>query len=268
MTTDFRRLDRYIGSPALMFSLFVLAAPSSAHAADTIEPFGEGATDLEIYAGMEDVAGSKDGRLLASELVVGYGLLDRVSLCLGTQLQSDAALGGGSAAVYLAAITTPLNTRHVDLDLVLQGTSDSAMSSFEIAPLFELNVDSAPEMDGWGIYLRGSLPLFSRAAPPERDPGSAQASELATRFDWVIGAYLALASRHQILLEVDAAHELDPVPGARAHELGGVSLGYNIVLSDAIELVHELALDVPQQADERAAFAVTLGLITTLEPAP
>jgi hypothetical protein len=128
-----------------------------------------------------------------------------------------------------------------------------------VGPGFELNLDADPDMLSWGGYLRGSLDLSNRRADPDGGGGG-----LAWGLDATLGAYWMVREGHQLLLELDAAVALNPAAGERTMELGGLALGYNVGVHEAIELVTQVWFDLPQTPDEPFAAAVTAGFIATL----
>jgi len=127
----------------------------------------------------------------------------------------------------------------------------------------ELNFDLSPERRSFGVYLRGEAPLYGERAGSEAPDGDGY----RTRFDVIVnpGMYLTIVEGHQLLLEYGMAFHLQPSE-AHAIDLGGVALGYNVVLSERIELVTQAHLHVPQR-DEPIAFGGTTGFVATL-PSP
>ena len=243
--------------------LCTLAMPSSARAADTLEPFGIGATDVDFYVGYEGVGQRNlSDQGLFGELMLGYGLLERLSAFVGTNLQGAATFTDGSANLYLGIYGTPLDTKHVDLDLILTvGGGGAGFREFSLLPGFELNFNLDPDMKSWGMYLKGGVLLQGTA---EEDPVAADAP---CRFSYellgVLGMYYTIAKKHQLLLEADLTFRPEPCDDARRVELGGVALGYNVTLSDRIELINQVFLDIPQPG-ERFAAGFMFGFIVTL----
>jgi len=268
MTTDSTkaRLERNIPCPrraiaygAVSLGLLSSATILPARAADTVETWDVGATDVDFYGGFDGIGA--DERSLYGDIMLGYGLVERFSAYLGTTLSASDHLTDGNADVYLGIFGTPLDTDHVDLDLFLDvGAGGDGFDEFSLTPSTELNVDLKPDLGLWGLYLRAGAPIYGRL-----ESGEDGAAEHHRAFDVELnpGTYLNLGAGHQILLEFDMAFH--PKGGADEHtvDIGGVALGYNVVLTDPIELITQLYLDLPQ-AGERASVGVMVGFIATL----
>jgi len=239
-------------------ALVVALAPRASSAADTTEPFDAGAGDVDFYVGLDGLGGAAADRALAGELMVGYGVLERFSMTLGVSLERTGELDTSASDVYVGLIGTPLETDHVDLDLLLTASSAGARpGDLGLTPAVELNVDGDAEMRSWGLYLRAGLPI-----------SSASDADTATRrlqlgLAMTAGAYVQLGADHQLLLEYDWAHDLRAAPDEDALEQGGFAFGYNVTLSDRFELINQLYVDVPQ-ADAPVTLGVMSGFIVTL----
>lgn len=255
-------ITRIVALVALL--ILVGLSPTSARAADTMEPFSIGASDVDFYVGYEGVGLRRaTDRALSGELMLGYGLLDRLSAFIGTNLAGDGLFSKGQAAVYLGLYGTPLDTRHVDFDLILsvRGGGDG-FHDFSVTPGFELNFDLDPDMKSWGAYIKGGVAL--QGVPGEEtDPTLEPTYEFTYDLIGIFGTYYTIASRHQILLELDATIRPKPIADARRYELGGLALGYNVTLSDRIELINQFYFDLPQPGEKLAVGFMT-GFIVTL----
>lgn len=249
----------------LVTTLLLTFAAPAARAADTLEPFGIGATDVEFYAGYDGFGLRRlRDQAVFGELVLGYGLLERLSAIAGTLLQGNGLLAEGSGNLYIGIYGTPLDTRHVDLDLILtvQG-GGSGFRQFRVSPAFELNLDRHPDMRSYGLYLRAGAHLEGRVEEAPAPPSEAPCRFGATLFA-VLGAYYRVARRHQLLLEIDGAYRPRPCAEEQRLELGAVALGYNVTLSERIELINHVYLDLPQARGERPAAGFYVGFIVSL----
>jgi len=234
----------------------LLLSPGALQAADTIETFDPGPTDLEFYVGLDGVGPKHQDRTVSTEVVAGFGIIDRLSLYVGAALEADHRFSGGAAGLNVGLFGTPIDTRHIDLDVVLDvGAAGPGFEQLCLTPMAELNVDLDPDMGSWGVYLRAGAAI---------EGSSEEGSSLPPSFAVLLnpGTYLTVAGRHQILLEYDMAL----LPQTGEVEVGGIALGWNVVLAEPIELVTQLALDIPQ-ADERAAIGASVGFVATL-PSP
>lgn len=248
--------------------LVALARPCRCWAIDTIETFAAGGYDLELYVGVGGLASGRDGGAAGpspyghGELLLGYGLTDWLALCAGTTLRGpDAAYPEGDAAGYLLLVATPLDTDHLDLDLQLTvALAGSGLKELRYRPEAEFNVDLRPNLSLAGLYLRLAVPVHG--IRPSESAGASAASthvDLAT----VFGLYLTVARRHQLLLEHDTTFHFRPAASEPPAEVGGVTLGYNVVLNAHLELIHQLALDLDQRGRPHAVGAL-VGMVVTL----
>ncbi len=239
-----------------------------AGAADTTEPFDLGPSDFEFYIGADGVnAPKKRETTLYSSLVLGYGLLDRVSSHLAVIQEADAYLSNGSTTLCTGLFGTPVDTRHFDLDLYFEISSSAPdFTRIQVYPAMELTLDLSPEMRSVGVYLRSALPFYGLE---ESTTDAAPKMEYSIGFhnETTLGAYVTVAERHQILLEFDMAFRPRPLDGERSVEVGGAALGYNALVHDCVELITQFSLDIPQQG-EVISPGFLMGLIATLPSRP
>ncbi len=252
---------------SLLLAAFTLVYPHFAQAVDTTEPFDVGATDVEFYLGAEGLGKGDYEKTLFSEMVLGYGLMDNFSAYFGVSAQSNEALGDGSGSLGFGIYGTPLDTDHVDLDLFLDNSI--ASGEFALTPSLELNVDLRPERSLWGIYLRLGEVLTGRDTSVEDDPETLRIDESETRFElapvtemtW--GTYWTITEAHQLLLEYDMAFAHNHDDGEQTVEIGGLALGYNVTLGDAVEMINQVNVDLPQSGEKLSA-GISTGIIVTL----
>lgn len=247
-----------------LFVLLPLLGASSARAADTVETWDVGATDLDFYLGYDGIGAGNSERRVYSDIMLGYGIIDRLSAYLGTTLQGNGLFDDGQANIYLGIFGTPLETAHFDIDLFLDfSVGGAGLSEFQAAPAVEFNFDHDPQMRSWGAYLRVSMPVQARSIAS--DTSNATEPDLAFSVLVNPGMYLTIAERHQLLVEYDMTFHNRPVDTHQV-DIGGVALGYNVKLSATLELINQVYLDIPQQ-DEVVTAAVTIGFIGTLPSA-
>ncbi|MBN2717929.1 MAG: hypothetical protein JXX14_18920, partial [Deltaproteobacteria bacterium] len=130
--------------------LFFLTTCPCIHAADTVEPFGLGATDFELYTGVEGMGMGKYDRCVFGDIVLGYGILNRLSGYVGTTLAANGHWAGGSQVFAIGVYGNVLDTPHVDVDLFW--SISLGAGEFAVTPALELNLDSDAEMRGFGAY--------------------------------------------------------------------------------------------------------------------
>jgi hypothetical protein len=220
--------------------------------------------DIDFYVGFDGMGPECVACTISSDIMLGYGLVDRFSLYAGATLQGNELFGDGQAAISLGVFGTPVDTDHFDLDLFLEtSVGGSGLSELQVTPSLEINLDVLSDRRSWGAYFRAGIPVFHRA-------GESDASNVAadtTAFSVVLnpGIYATIAERHQLLLEYDMTfHQRS----ADEHfvDVGGVAIGYNAQLHDSIELISQVYFDIPQHG-ESIAFGVMLGFIATLPSA-
>ncbi len=232
-------------------------------AADTTEPFDVGATDVEIYAGVDGV-GPKDGeRAIFGDLLLGFGLTPALSAYVGTTLSANEMFADGNADIYLGLYGTPLDSEHFDLDLFLDfAAGGDGFDEFALTPSTEINFDLDPDMGTWGLYLRAGVPIYGQ-------PKGSAPAEHERAFDIEInpGTYVTLGELHQILVEYDMAFHPRTRDG-HATDIGGVAVGYNVVLGpeSPVELINQVYVDIPGEG-ETTSVGVSTGIIVTLPSA-
>jgi len=248
------------GALCIAVALLWLSPPGGAQAADTIEAWARGATDVDFYLGMDGLGRRVTDRSLGADVMYGYGITDGFAVYLGATLGADGRLQNGAGSLYTGLFGTPLDGDHLDLDLLLNfELAGQGHDQLAVAPGFELVYTSHPEMLGWGLYLRG----FALLAGAQSDPdGQRQAVHLA--LETTLGAFVTLAERHQLLLELDGAFRPARGPTDPRWELGGAAVGYNLVLSESVELINQVFVDLPQGRAEPVAIGLMIGFIATL----
>ena len=236
---------------AAIATLAMALVPQEAFPADTVEPVVHGTLDHEAYIAMEGLKAGGSGTLLAQYLT-GVGVAPRFSFFLGGDAVVHPAVPGPEAGFLAGVIGTPLDTDHVDIDLGLEiGCAGAGPTGAIAGPLVEFNYDGEPDLSLWGLYLQAGLPLFWTGDSPAVD------------VELRLGAYLTLRDVHQILVETSAAfHPLSHDRTGRA-EIGGISLGYNVTVHEAVEIILEILLDVPQGGEPVSA-GLMVGAIVTL----
>ncbi len=241
----------------------VVAIPFEATAADTVETWSAGATDVDFYVGYDGAGAGAVERAVYCNLMLGYGLVDGLSAYLLTDLRGDGLLGASETSVSIGLFGTPVNTDHFDVDLFLDvGTDASGGGALRMTPSLELNFDARPDQNSWGAYLRVALAVFGRDPNVERLSALDHAAALSLHVN--PGLYTQIANGHQLLLEYDIAMH-DRAADAHPVAPGGLTLGYNVVLSDRIELINHVRASLPE-AGQGANASVMVGLIATLAP--
>ena len=77
------------------------------------------------------------------------------------------------------------------------------------------------------------------------------------------GIYYQICECHQLLLEYDMTLLNNPGKDEEILNIGGMALGYNLTISEKVELINQLYYDIPQN-DEDHSFGISVGTIITL----
>lgn len=228
-----------------------------ARAADTVETWDVGATDVDFYLGADGLGPDADARSMFGDIMLGYGLIDRLSAYVGATLSADGHFAHGNAGLYLGVFGTPIETDHFDLDLFLDvSAGGDGFDAFAFTPSTEINFDLDPDQGSWGLYVRAGVPIYgeAREAVPERHVHA---------FDVEVnpGTYVTLGRGHQLLFEYDMLFHSQH--DKHTSHVGGLAVGYNVVLAESIELINQVYFDIPQR-DEQPAIGLFTGIIVTL----
>lgn len=244
-----------------MVLCLMAAAPRISRAVDTVETWDVGATDVDFYTAYDGLGLNRDQRTLASEITLGYGLIERLSAYLGAALNTDEAFTTGTGEVFLGLFGTPIDSEHIDLDFFLDfRLGGEGFSEFQIAPAVELNFDLAPDLQLWGMFINMSVPIYSQSFTNAENE---EVEQTATHVETIIGTYITIARRHQLLLDFQMALRPMAPNGEQQVEIGSLGIGYNVFVCDSIELISEVRLDIPQD-DEELSVGFILGLIATV----
>lgn len=243
----------------LAVSLVVVTA-LDVRAADTTEPFDLGASNVDFYVGTDGLGLEQFATRLYLDAMLGYGLTPELSFYLGTRLHANAQFGDASGDLYTGLYGTPVDTEHVDLDLFFEGVMRLG-SSFSVAPGAEINFDMRPDQALFGAYLRVFFPIFGETSG-ENVEGEGT-SQVVVTTEATVGTYLTLGAHHMLHLEYDMVVPFSPAADSPSYEVGGVALGYNVVVHEHIELINQVYLDIPQTG-ERGSIGLMVGLIATV----
>ena len=262
-------------------------------AADTLEPWAAGDSDVESYIGVSGLGHGSPPGPLVSEVVVGRGLTDRVSGYVGSTLATPVGSVSPESGLYAGIFGALLDSDHVDLDLLLDVTVHGpGLGHVTLLPMLQVNLDLLPDLALLGLYADVALPATTHAIrhhdgrlapalaiPPRHDrpflsrpteyqglataAGLPHLGVLSLLASAKVGAYWMVRPGHQLLAELDLAAPLHCSEGCRPLDVGGLTLGYNVEVSETMESINQVTLDVPQEG-ERPTAAVTTGIILSL----
>ena len=240
----------------------VISYARTVRAADTVETFGVGATDAEFYLGLDGIGLDENETTFFSDILFGYGLIDRFSAYLGCTLEGTERFSNSAAFINMGLFGTPLETVHVDLDLFLGVVGGgNGFSVFRLTPAMELNLDHDPEMRTYGFYLHAGVPIWGQDR--SRVDIEATGYDIVFDIETVVGFYYNVADGHQILIEHDLVFHPALSGSDSIAEIGGVAFGYNVGLHVAIEMINRVYIDVPGDG-ESVSVGVMSGIIVTL----
>lgn len=233
--------------------LLCLAVAASAPAADTVETFDPGLSNMELYLAHEGLGRGAGDQAVAGEMLLGVGLTPRLSAYVATVQSSNAYFTEGARELGIGLIGTVRDGDHVDLDLMLDlRTVHDGASAACIHPGLELNWDAAPDLARWGTYARAGAALSGEetAAGPRR----------VRDLDLTLGLYRSLGGGRQLLLEYDWSR----CDGSDRWERGSLVAGFNAEIADGMELVSQVGLGTPGAGE--SGLGVMFGLIRSLGP--
>jgi len=233
-------------------------------AADTLETWKIGATDVGFFVVYDGIGGEAKKNIFSSNMLFGYGLLKNLSAYFQTFLQANNTFGFAQYNHNIGLLITPIDTRHVDMDFLFEiGVSDRLLSA---KLMTELNLDLDPNQHSWGIYLKNGFKLYGyreNSTTIIRKRNINVKHELRFLIESLIGTYLTIKKNHQILLEVDFIVRPKPATNEKGLNFGGFSLGYNFKLNKTLELLNEIHLESPTEKIGWT-FRISTGFIASL----
>ncbi len=241
--------------------LIAMGGALTTQAADTVETWDVGATNVDVYMGSENLGHTRQEGVIFGDILLGYGLAERFSAYIGTTLQADRTLGQSDHQHYLGLFGTPLDSDHVDLDLFLDFTGSN--SGLTITPVFELNLDRDPDMSSYGIYLRTGMVFSHIPVDPEV---ADSADEVGTVVELNPGVYWSLAPGSQVFLEYNTGYLPSPAADQDNWTVGHMHLGFNQLLTESIELITEANWTL-EKTNEKTAWGGFVGIIVGLPSA-
>jgi len=249
----------------LLIPPVALATVAPARAADTTEPFAPGLSDFEVYLAMEGLGRPPEEAAVSGEVLLGLGFTPRFSGFVTLDGSADGALGAGAGGAGFGLLGTIVDRDHLDLDVFW--SSLVSADSFSLCPALEINLDLAPDLSVAGLYLRAQEHLAGREQAEARLApwvGELRGRHtLAPTTTLTAGAYWTVAARHQVLVEADVGVPNGVADDAAWLDPGGVALGYNTLVTAAIELISEVRVDLPADG-ERASVGILVGVIAAV----
>jgi len=254
-----RAMSRHLLSAAALVLALVAAPP--ARAANTIQNFDEGASYFEGHLAFDGIGLSDLEMQWTVQGILGFGITDSISAYIGVTGTANEVFGAGTLTGNLGVFWNPLDTDHVDLDLLLD--IGAGTRGFTLSPGIELNLDIKPERALTGLYIVMWESFTGRDESVKDNPATPYKDEAVSKFTLApstslsLGTYLTLAERHQLHVVFDMTFRHNAASTEKANDVGGIALGYNIMLTDQIELINQVYLDIPQDSE---SFSVGLSV--------
>lgn len=257
----------------LTVSLAWMSLPPQARGTDTMEPFELGLSNADFHIGVDGLPGHQEELAVSSEVMLGYGILDRFSGYLGITLRGNGYMVEGSSGLYLGLMATPLETRHLDFDVYLTlGTGEAGSNHLHWTPGLEINVDLDPDMEGLGFYLRTEVPVAGVEGQVTSDLANSSIDfadgpltpevSLETTF----GTYFRWKDVHEVVLEPMVALRSRDSSATAVIGPYGLALGYNVLMNPTLEALFQIDLQRAGPSNEAGGFSAGFfaGFIATL----
>jgi len=259
--------------------VFVMDFTTPAYSADTWECYDLGFSDFEFYLGVEGLDKTHENVVYNASTYLGFGILPQMSGYLGVMVSSNRYFQEAVGGLNFGIFGTPVDTDHVDLDLILDlNLSGQSFSDFVAAPGLELNFDLDPDLATWGSYISVFQLLSGREEnTPQRNipqQGSSdgiyieESNKGKSKFVFVqstyllLGTYYTIQEGQQLLLEYDMTFNHRPAEDERHMDVGGINVGFNVMLTDGLEMINSVRFDIPQK-NEDFAFGISTGFLAT-----
>ena len=257
----------------LLLVIFVLF-PGFAQAADTLETVPDDNFYMETTFGALNLGQEAQRTMISASVMLAYGMNDRLTSYI---------IAGGNTNLYMTKGVTNLGVGlygvlvkmpHFKLDLGLQagvgrtglttsvGRSRMALKDeFVLAPSLELNFDLKKDEKFIGFYL-----VFQEIFTGVEEEKDGQLLGYFTPSSYLrAGAYWSIVpGKYQVHLQFDMnINHFDTtiitdlvVP---AVDIGGIAVGFNFFVTETIEILTEVYIDIPQN-QETIAFGFSIGI--------
>jgi hypothetical protein len=249
-----------------------LTATASVGGLNTIELFDQKRGYFDIGLSFDGLRiARRDSTLAASAIsagaVYGKSLNEYLGGYIGMQAAGNGYFADGLGALFMGIIGTPLDLPNFDFDFLVEaGAADVALEGFYLQPGIELNYDAVADQGSWGLYLDVSELLSGIDTSSHIDnpftPGidESPARYVCTPVLTVMTAcYVTTMKGQQVHVQFDQSLRHNPIPGERGYVIGVIAAGYNIMLSDYLQLTAALWYDIPQ-GSEHGTVGIGVGL--------
>lgn len=220
--------------------LISMMAYSSIPALDTTEPFDLGFSDNELYISFTGIGADKGERRLSAEYVIGAGITESFSSMFTLAIESDEFFGNTASEFGIGLFLNSIDNEHLKLDF---------MTGFSSAGSLTLGTEINLDFNRFGIQLSVEEALSH---------GGTTLDDVNIETSVAPLVYYSVNDVIQALASIDFV-----LPGGGVAEIGVASVGLNAVINDAIELITEFGIDIPQDG-EALTVGVSIGIVATL----
>ncbi|GAB4294411.1 MAG: hypothetical protein Kow0090_09150 [Myxococcota bacterium] len=235
--------------------LVFLLKTSNASAIDTTEPFNVGFSNVEAYFDSGKIARETEDEFSSLQLIIGGGLTERISLFSSSIVPIDAEFQKCSKTLSFGLLWNFLDTEHFDADIQLEGGLDGANVNVPfLAPMLELNLD----FNGAGLFMQ-TIVALSR----EESPSDIHTLEYICSSGIAMGAYLNAHKDGQLFIQLFSLFPVEENESSARPE--NISVGYNMAISNFVELITEGRMHFPHVGNESNDFSFLTGFIFTLK---
>jgi hypothetical protein len=226
--------------------LACLCPADSALALDTTEPFERGFSDFEFYLGYAGLASKKEERSFSRGAVMGVGITNSLSAGFSYAIESDEYLKSYGDVFSAWLFWSTVDREKHDLDIFWGFRTGGA-----ICVGAELNFD----FPRWGFQL---------VVQDEIESGVDVEDRRISTLNFAPLVYFNLKEENvQLMSQIDWSYNSSVPQGESELSVGAVSLGLNVMVHDAIELITQLDYE-PPSGNDNSSLGISIGFIATV----
>ncbi|MBD3370394.1 hypothetical protein GF402_08555 [Candidatus Fermentibacteria bacterium] len=221
---------------------FLIGFAATATCLDTTEPFDPGDSDWEMYSAMSGLGdnGGAGQREMQFECLIGAGITPAFSASFSYAHSENGYLAPTGDEIGLGLFVTAAEGEDAALDVF-----GSVATGGSIAFGSELN-----------LYLGHAGAQLIIEESFVNDPAEPQSTASSTLLSPMVH-YRPSGGSMELLAALDVAYSEEET------ETGPVSGGVNVLLSESVELITQLAVEIPGEGEE-TTFGLACGFVATL----
>jgi len=254
----------------ILLLLPTLCFAQSTTTVNTYELYDVGATDFELYMDFTGLGLGKYEKTISTSALLGYGFNDRFSGYFYGIAMANEYFNEASGGLGFGLLSGLIQTERIELDLIFN-IETFAFSSFSLNPFIEFNYYFDKEKwrnSGFYIWLGETITGRDDSTPDDPTTTTIEAVtdySIIASTDLLFAAYYSLYEKHRLLLQFDMLFNHYTNPGEDIVGIGGVALGYNVFITDTIELLTSLSFDIPQEGEDFSV-GIGAGLVIGMPP--